>query len=244
MINELLKRKNISPYRLSKLSGVPYSTLSDIISGRTALSSVTAGTLAGIARALGVSMDELYNGKPVSKPVYLYNEGRNIHIVYEDLHFQFLGPKNLISFKNINRIVDGCAHVNSYYSDKKIIYIEEEYIDLKGEFIEYGCEDRFPSNIDLRLRRPEAPDSDRYKDEALMICDNMVILNHESSTDHIEIEIINMARQSSRMIMRLNDYAILATSMSNTMQNRVMSIVRRNQELISALSAERGGTYA
>ena len=120
MIDNLLKKKNISQYRLSKISGVPYSTLTDIISGRTTLSSVSAGTLSRIAKALNVSMDELYYGRSDARPIYLYNEGRYVHIIFEDLHFQFQGPRNLIAFKNVNRIVDGCAHVNAYYSDKKI----------------------------------------------------------------------------------------------------------------------------
>lgn len=244
MLQSILSQKNISPYKLSKMSGVPYSTLSDIISGHTALSSVTVGTLARITAALGITMDELYYGKPDTKTVYLYNTGRNIHIEYEDLHFQFLGPKNLISFKNVNRIVNGCAHINTYFSDKKIIYIEEEYVDLKGEFIEYGCEERFPANIDLKLQKPGTSDTDRYKDEALLICDNMAILDHQTSTEDIEIEVINMTRQSARMVMRLSDYTILSSSMSNTMQNRVLSIVKRNDELITTLSQEGGSTYA
>ncbi len=244
MLQGILTQKKISPYRLSKLSGVPYSTLSDIISGHTSLSSVTVGTLARITAALGITMDELYYGKPDTKTIYLYNIGRNIHIEFEDLHFQFLGPRNLISFKNVNRIIDGCAHINAYFSDKKMICLEEEYVDLKNEFIEYGYEERFPDNIDLKLQRPGTSDSDRYKDEALLICDNMAILDHQTSTEDLEIEIINMTRQNARTVMRLNDYTILSSSMSNTMQQRVLSIVKRNTELISTLSHEGGNTYA
>lgn len=241
MIAELMKKNNLSAYRLSKISEVPYSTLADILCARTDLSTVSASTLARLAKALGVSMDDLYYGKKQSSPLYLYNEGRYIHIEYEDLHFKFMGPKNLISFKNVNDIVDGCAHVNAYYCDKKVVYLEEEYIDIRSEFAEYG--ERLPENINLRLCKP-GTSSDRYEDEALMICENMAVLKHDSSAGDIEVDIINMSRQSSRMTMRLRDYAILASSMSDTMQKRALSMVKRNTALIKDLSKEGGSTYA
>lgn len=243
MLAKLLKEKNISPYRLSKISGIPYTTLSDIIGGRTLISTVSASTLARLAKALGISMDELYYGREIFEPIFMYNEGRYIHIVYEDLHFKFMGPKNLIAFKNVNRITEGCAHVNAYYRDKKVIYLEEEYIDIKGEFAAYEQENRFPERIDLRLEKP-GEKTDRYTDEALMICDNMAVLKHDSSTDSVEIEIVNMTRQSSRMMMRLEDYAVLSSSMSDTMQKRATAMVKRNADLIAELSDERGNSYA
>ncbi len=244
MIEELLKEKNISLYRLSKLSGVPYSTLADIVSGHTSMDSVSAGNLAKISRALNVSMDSLYYGRSERKTVWLYNEGRDIHIEYEDLHFRFMGPKNLIALKNVNRIADGCAHINVYYSDDNVIYTEEEYFDIKAEFEEYGCGDRFPEQMELRLGKPGEPEHDRYRDEALMISDNIAFLRHESSTDDAEIEIVNMARRNARMILRLKDYAILSSSMSETMQRRTMAIVRRNVDLLSELVTDEGSSYA
>ena len=34
MINEIMEKRNLSKYRLSKNSGIPYTTLTDIISGK------------------------------------------------------------------------------------------------------------------------------------------------------------------------------------------------------------------
>ncbi len=246
MINELLSEKNISIYRLSKLSGVPYSTISDIASGRTPITSVTSSTLAALSKALGVSMERLYYGKQEEHTIYLYNVGREIHIVFEDLHFRFMGPKNLIAFKSVNRISEGCAHVNTYFSDKKVIYLEEEYVDIRGEFEEYDYLSRYPETFILKLEKPGEENTTHYSDEALMICENMAFLRHDSSVGDVEIEVINMARQNARMIMRLKDYAILASSMSDTMQKKVIAITRRNEDLIATLSEEdrNGGAYA
>ena len=44
-INEIMKKKNITKYRLSKNSGIPYSTLTDIISGKATLADLEAYAL-------------------------------------------------------------------------------------------------------------------------------------------------------------------------------------------------------
>lgn len=58
-IGRILQKKNISMYRLSKESGVPQATISDICSGKAVLSRCAAGTVWRIARALDVTVEEL-----------------------------------------------------------------------------------------------------------------------------------------------------------------------------------------
>lgn len=58
-INELLKDKNMSRYKLSKISGVPQTTITDVCSGKTSIEKCSAGTLYKIAKALDVSMESL-----------------------------------------------------------------------------------------------------------------------------------------------------------------------------------------
>ncbi len=102
-------------------------------------------------------MNHLYYGKSETKPLYLYNEGRQIHIKYGDLHFSFMGPKNLVALKSVNRVIDGCAHIDAYYKDEKIVYVEDEYVDIRAEFMEYDHIDRFPDRIVLKLEKPGEP---------------------------------------------------------------------------------------
>lgn len=59
IIEELLKAKQMSKYRLSKKSGIPQATLSDICSGKTNLQNCSAGTLYKIARGLDVTVDSI-----------------------------------------------------------------------------------------------------------------------------------------------------------------------------------------
>lgn len=58
-LNELIKAKELSRYRLSKMSGVPWATLSDLCSGKTKFERCSASTLAKLSKVLEISMEEL-----------------------------------------------------------------------------------------------------------------------------------------------------------------------------------------
>ena len=58
-IQDALKEKNMSIYRLAKASGVPYATVNDICNGKAKLEKCSAETIYRLAHALDVSMEEL-----------------------------------------------------------------------------------------------------------------------------------------------------------------------------------------
>jgi DNA-binding Xre family transcriptional regulator len=58
-INELLKQKNMSKYTLSKFSGVPYASISDICTGKVKIEKCSAGTLYKISKLLGITIEDL-----------------------------------------------------------------------------------------------------------------------------------------------------------------------------------------
>lgn len=55
----ILREKNLTKYQLSKESGIPWATLSDIFSGKADMRRCNAGTLMKLSKALGLSMEEL-----------------------------------------------------------------------------------------------------------------------------------------------------------------------------------------
>jgi transcriptional regulator with XRE-family HTH domain len=59
IVNDLLEKKNMTRYRLSKESGVAMTTITDICSGKAELEKCSAGTLYKIAKVLGVTVDFL-----------------------------------------------------------------------------------------------------------------------------------------------------------------------------------------
>ena len=59
MINELMENKKITKYRLAKESGIAYTTINDICSGKAQLEKCSAETIYRISKVLGVSMENL-----------------------------------------------------------------------------------------------------------------------------------------------------------------------------------------
>lgn len=107
-IQKLLQDMNISRYRLSKISGIPWATLADIYSGKTHLDRCGAGTLSKLSKALGLPIEELLqleteparnasDGKPnrktyletglsesIQKTIKDYLEGEKKQVLYLD----------------------------------------------------------------------------------------------------------------------------------------------------------------
>lgn len=59
MIDDLLRERNMTRYRLAVTAGIPHATLNDICSGKTQLEKCSAETVYKLAKALGVSMELL-----------------------------------------------------------------------------------------------------------------------------------------------------------------------------------------
>lgn len=76
MLPELLERKSMTIYQLSKMSGVPYTTVNDIYHGRTSLDKCTAETVYKLSRTVDLSMEDLlspYLQKRISFELYKSN---------------------------------------------------------------------------------------------------------------------------------------------------------------------------
>lgn len=58
-INSLLEQQSLTKYRLAKISGVPFATISDICTGKAKIEKCAADTLYRLAKALRVSMEDL-----------------------------------------------------------------------------------------------------------------------------------------------------------------------------------------
>lgn len=59
LIESLLKKRNMTKYRLAIDAGIPHATLNDICNGKTRLEKCSAETVYKLAKALGVSMELL-----------------------------------------------------------------------------------------------------------------------------------------------------------------------------------------
>lgn len=59
LLNEIMEQRKITKYRLSKQSGVPYTTVNDICSGKAQLEKCSAETVFRICRELNIPMEML-----------------------------------------------------------------------------------------------------------------------------------------------------------------------------------------
>ncbi len=80
-INDILKEKGMTKYRLSKLSGVPHATLNDLCSGKSCIEKCSAETLYKIAKALQVSMEILIEHAMIDK-----EEKKEVQMVREEAY--------------------------------------------------------------------------------------------------------------------------------------------------------------
>ena len=60
MLKTFLKNKKISMYKLSAESGVPYSTLNDLVNHKLPVENLKSGQLYSLSQSLGITMNELY----------------------------------------------------------------------------------------------------------------------------------------------------------------------------------------
>ena len=58
-INDLLEQKNLTKYMLSKINGVPFTTISEITTGKSKIKNCTGDTLYKLARAKDVTIEDL-----------------------------------------------------------------------------------------------------------------------------------------------------------------------------------------
>lgn len=244
MLKELMDKQNVSKYKLSKDTGIPYSTVCDILSGKTLIENATSNTLFRLAKYFNLSMESLYLSSSTEQFLSVYNKGRNVYIDYLDNHLMYCGPKNLVAFKRINKIAGNTICVECYFmSEDSTIYSEEDYIDLKDIFNEYDIDFDMNDLITVRIKSLHPSSKISMIDNTLLVSDNMAISLADSSTGDIILEISNINKRSSKMQLRLKDYTVLITNMSTSQQKKAIDAVKRNLELIK-LEIEEVKNYA
>jgi transcriptional regulator with XRE-family HTH domain len=87
--NDILKQKNITKYRLSKTSLVPFATISDISTGKARIDKCSADTIYKLANALGVTMEDLVEESMEYRSSFETFKSNVCHMVHDmgDLDF-------------------------------------------------------------------------------------------------------------------------------------------------------------
>lgn len=89
-INQIIQQKNITKYKLSKLSGVPYATVNDICSGKARIEKCSADTLYKLSKVLDVSMETLVEDTMVYRSDFETFKSNVCHILHDTGDIDFI----------------------------------------------------------------------------------------------------------------------------------------------------------
>ena len=123
-INNLLKQKNITKYKLAKKSGVPYTTVNDICGGKTKIEKCTAETLYKLAIALDVTMESLIAGSVEYRLGFETFKSNICHMVKDMGDFDFL--IQTLESNEIRKLYDKQWHLESLYLLAMVDYLSRE----------------------------------------------------------------------------------------------------------------------
>ncbi|MCL2696871.1 MAG: helix-turn-helix transcriptional regulator [Oscillospiraceae bacterium] len=89
-LNLVLKEKNISKYKLSKISGIPFTTVSEITTGKSKIKNCTGETLYKLAKALNVTMEDLLSECMENRPEFEWFKSEACHRVKREGDLDFI----------------------------------------------------------------------------------------------------------------------------------------------------------
>lgn len=148
-LQQLLDAENITKYQLSKISGVPKTTVIDICSGKASISKCNAKTIQQIAKALNRSMEEIMEldnndyhpdtGMPIDEshyecglPQYLQDSIDNMKRSWEivdsgtkDYHWD-------ICWCELNADINS-AEVENLISSEQAWYLRRKYLRMERQ---------------------------------------------------------------------------------------------------------------
>ncbi len=147
---DLIRERGFSRYRLSKVSGVPWSTLADIYSGKTSISRCNASTLMKIAKALDVSMEEMLqidNSPLQNEPILAPKDKSYLEInlpdsLQEAITEYLRGEKEQVLYLDcLSDALYGAINGNLWggrISEEQAVYLREKYLYAPKEDAEHA----------------------------------------------------------------------------------------------------------
>jgi len=120
-INDIMREKRLSKYRVAKNSGIPYMTLNDICSGKTRLDKCSVDTVYKLSKELGITMEELLEPYMQPRPAFDLFKSNVCHKLKELGDIDFL----------IDTIESG--EITAYY--KRSWYPESLYLLAMVDYI-------------------------------------------------------------------------------------------------------------
>ena len=124
MIKDILEKKSMSMYRLSKDSGVPYTTIQEIVSGKVSVEKCSAETIYRISKVLDIKMEEIlepFIGQQSSFETFKKSTRQQVNKLGD---FEFIGE--VLERNDIRNFHKKKAYPECYYLLAMIDYLCNE----------------------------------------------------------------------------------------------------------------------
>ena len=172
-INEILGQQNMTKYRLSKESGVPYTTVNELCNGKLSVGKCAAATVYKLSKILGVSVEDLMADEMKYDKDWgrkrMTSLTRNDFLTSRAWHRAVVGGQNMIL-----RHTSALEHLelfNGYFGEKTI----DVYAKRPGrhENINYHIVDTFDGIDTVRFRNVLCASANQTFNDMLADFDNI-----------------------------------------------------------------------
>ena len=140
-LQTMLSKKQMTMYRLSKVSGVAKTTVIDICSGKSSIGGCNADTVLRLSRALGCTMEELMQ---IDNDSYDRNTGKPKDDSYLEKGLPEYLSKSLSTMINVWKIED---------NGKRDLHFDIYWCDLNADINSAETEQEISSEQAWYLRR-------------------------------------------------------------------------------------------
>lgn len=154
MLKDILKQKGISSYKLAKDSGLPYTTVNEIVLGKKNIKECNAKTVLALANTLNINVQELFDqNKPTLSSSWLDNKDKRfIFPIIEENKKIDISNFHPLKQKNINLIFNIIS--NDSRINKAIIF---------GSSTNIRCNNK--SDIDIYIKLNSDSINNKTKNE-------------------------------------------------------------------------------
>lgn len=169
-INDILLQRGITKYKLAKASGIPYTTINDICSGKTSIDNCSAKTLYKLSKVLGTSMEDIIESADVKadyRSTFDVFKSNVCHQVKDMGDIDFL--IDTLESNRIRKYYDRGWYPESLYLLAMVDYLSrennlpicQEYNDIRTKKL---AEPLFPLSV---IMASTVTKNDRWKEDSL-----------------------------------------------------------------------------
>jgi len=166
-LNDYLKEKNMTKYQFAKDSGVPFTTISEITTGKTKIQNCTGATLYKLAKAMDVAMEDLLADSMENRPAFEIFKSNVCHMVKDRGDIDFI--IEILESDKIRELYQRKWYPESLYLLAMVDYLSREndlpvaaeYSDIRASCLEKTI---YPASIIARsvLAKSDQPKIDSF----------------------------------------------------------------------------------